>query len=51
MKSPSSRYENIFFEKTEAPSPGFEIDETASTELPGTLHEYGMQAAQPEIIS
>ena len=51
IKSLSSRYENIFSESNEAPSPGFEIDEAASTELSGTAREYGMQVAQPDIIS
>ena len=51
MNSPPSRYDNIFSEQGEALPPGIDIDEVASKELSGAAPEYGMQAAQPEIIS
>ena len=51
MNTTPSRYETIFGESAVAPSPGFDIDETAPSAPSGAVREYGCQKAQPDIYT
>ena len=51
MKSTPTRYETIFGEQGVAPSPGFEIEETAPTVSSDAAQEFGVQKAQPDIYT